>query len=144
MSNPLKLKAETDQDIEVLSASLQDAIGRVGDMHYDKISRSFNLKLTRFQHEQDTAARILTGVRIDGVIGVKFRGIERSDPDAMIVMLALLFTPKRPKPSGDLALVFAGGGEVLLHVECIDAIMVDVSTSRETDKRPLHPLSRDM
>ena len=43
------------------------------------------------------------------------------------------------KPAGVVTLIFAGGGELQADVECLDAILADVTDARETDKLPLHP-----
>jgi len=50
------------------------------------------------------------------------------------------FAPAAEAPSGEIHLVFAGGGEILLNVECIDAVLADVSAPRQTSSVPLHPL----
>ncbi len=145
MSEPLRLKAETKEDLSVLSASLQDAIGRVGDISYKARSHAFTMRLSRFKHEDDSSAeRILSGLRIDGVLGARLRGIDRSDPDAMLVLLTLIFTPDDTGLSGKLALVFAGGGEISLDIECLDIILADISKARITDKVPLHPLQEGL
>jgi len=143
MSNPLRLRAETAEGISVLSAALQDAIGRVGDMRYDPKTRSFTLRLSRFRHEDERASRIVCGLRIDGVLAAQLRGIDRSDPEGLAVLLALQYKAARPKPSGNLVLVFAGGGEIALDLESIEMILADVSAQRDTDKTPLHPLDGD-
>lgn len=140
MAKGLKLKAECVDDLAVLSAALQDAIGQVGDIRFDSRARSLTLRVSRFQHERQKTSRVLTGIRIDSVLGVKARGIDRKDPTAMIVILALEFETHPKNPSGILRIILAGDGEFAVDVECIDIIMADVSAPRNTNKRPLHPL----
>jgi len=41
MSKQLKLKAETADDLTILSSSLQDAIVRVGEIKFDRKGRAF-------------------------------------------------------------------------------------------------------
>ena len=137
---PLRLKAETSEDLKIISSALQDAIGRVGEIHFDRKGRALTLRLTRFRHETKSNERIQTGLRIDGITDLKTRGLDRSNPEAMAVLLTLSFTPSDTPPGGDLHLVFAGGGEILAQVEALDAILADVSEPRKTDKIPLHPL----
>lgn len=140
MTDKLKLRAESEEDLKIISSALQDAITRIGDIHYDVSARALTLRLSRFRHEaKDTAQRILSGLRVDSVLGLRTRGINRDDPDAMAVLLSLTFTPGETAPEGELHLVFAGGGELLAHIECIDLILADVSDPRDTDKLPLHP-----
>jgi len=141
MSTRLRLKAETAEDLTIFSSALQDAILRVGEIHYAAKSNAFTLRLSRFRHESDkTSERILCGLRFDGVLSVASKGVKRDDPDAFAVLIALTFKPAKAKPSGEIHLVFAGGGEILLNVECIDGTLADVSEPKATESVPLHPL----
>lgn len=134
----LRLKAETQGDLQIIAAAVQDAILRVGEINYDLRGRSLTLRMTRFQHETDKAARAQSGIRFDSVLGVRTRGIDRSDPEAMAVLLDVIFG-QSDKPAGIITLIFAGGGELQADVECLDVILADVTDARETDKLPLHP-----
>ena len=141
MTTPLKLKAHTAEDLTVISSLVQDAILRVGEIRFDKSARALSLRLSRFSHEDEAASeRTLTGLRFDGVMSVASRGIDRSDKEAMAVLMSVQFTEGKPKPSGKLSLIFAGGGEIVCDVECIVVILADVSEPRATESRPLHPL----
>jgi len=51
MSTRLRLKAETAEDLTIFSSALQDAILRVGEIHYAAKSNAFTLRLSRFRHE---------------------------------------------------------------------------------------------
>ncbi len=142
MSQALKLRAETKDDLVVISSTLQDAILKVGEISYDTKGRFLNLRLSRFKHENQSASeRVQTGLRIDSVLNVKSRQIDRSDPEAFAVLLSVNFekaSKSKTDPSGVLQLVFAGGGEMNVDVECIEVMLADVSTVRVTDKLPLH------
>ena len=142
MSQALKLRAETKDDLVVISSALQDAILKVGEIDYDSKARFVSLRLSRFKHEnQNVAERVQTGFRIDSVLGIKSRQIDRSDPEAFAVLLSVEFeksTQSKEDPSGVLQLIFAGGGEINIDIECIDLILADVSMVRATDKLPLH------
>lgn len=141
MTKPLKLRAETQDDLTVLSSVLQDAILRVGEISYNALGRALSLRLSRYKHEANgTSERVLCGLRVDGVLGLKSRGIDRSDPDAMAVLLALEFSAGKSAPEGELRFILAGGGELCASVECIDLIVSDVAEPRKTDRRPLHPV----
>lgn len=140
MTQRLRLIAQDNDDLKIISASLQDAIGRVGEIVYNKRARALTLRLTRFSHEHEHAQRILSGLRIDSVLDIKTRGIDRSDPDAMAVLLSINFTEGALAPGGVLNLIFAGNGQIRVEVECIDITLADVSDPRNTDKKPLHPV----
>ncbi|MGB0908640.1 MAG: DUF2948 family protein [Maricaulaceae bacterium] len=142
MTRSLKLKAQTAEDLTVISSLIQDAILRVGEISFDKTAHALSLRLYRFSNEdKKKSERILTGLRFDGVLSVASRGIDRSDKEAMAVLLSLDFTPAEEQPAGQLSLIFAGGGEIVCELECIDAILADVSASRATQSAPLHPLA---
>lgn len=141
MSIELRLKAETAEDLTILSSALQDAILRVGEIQYSAKARSFTLRLSRFRHEADNKSeRVLCGLRFDSVLAVSSKDIRRDEPEALAVLIALTFVPAPDAPSGEIYLVFAGGGEILLKVECIDAVLADVSVPRATRSVPLHPI----
>jgi hypothetical protein len=135
----LKLLAKDRDDLAIISAALQDSILRVGDFSVSKSSRSLSLRLWRFRNESDKNERILTGLRFDGVMDVKSRGIERSDPEAMVVLLNIDFTADDIPPGGLISLNFAGGGEMHINAEAIEVICADISDPKPTDKVPLHP-----
>jgi len=137
----LKLRAETEEGLVVISSALQDAILKVGEIVYNNRGRFLTLRLSRFRHEQDNKAeRVQTGLRIDSVLNIKSRGLDRTDPDAYAVLLSMGFEPSKEKgdPSGLIHLVLAGGGELAIKVECIDVILADTKEVRTTDKLPIH------
>jgi len=142
MSESLKLRAETEDDLVVISSALQDAILKVGEIAYNSRGRFMTLRLSRFKHEQDKKSeRVKTGLRIDSILKVQSRGLDRRDPDAYAVLLSMRFEASSVSvddPSGWVHLVLAGGGELALNVECIDVILADTNEARETDKLPLH------
>lgn len=136
----IKLRAEDQADLSVISAALQDAIFRVGDLHYDPIGRSVSLRCTRFQHEEDEPARITTGIRIDSVMRFQSAGVDRSNPDAFAVILGVSFEIV-DKPDGVLMIDLAGGGAFRMDVECLDMLLADVGDPRSTSHTPHHDLS---
>lgn len=134
----LRLRAETKADLEIIAAAVQDAILRVGEISYNMTGHALTLRMSRFRHEQDKGARAQSGLRFDGVLNVRTRGIDRSDPEAMAVLLSIEFE-ETDAPAGIMKLVFAGGGELHADVEAMDVILADVTDARDTDKLPLHP-----
>jgi len=139
MSGSLKLRAESEDDLVVISSALQDAILKVGEIAYNSRGRFVTLRLSRFKHEQNNKnERVKTGLRIDSILKVRSRGLDRRDPDAYAVLLSMHFTVSTDDPSGVIHLVLAGGGELALEVECVDVILADTNEARETDKLPLH------
>lgn len=139
MTDPLKLRAASEEDLVVISSVLQDAITRVGDIHFRPNARTLTLRLSRYrQEETETPGRVLTGLRFDGVLSLKSKGINQSDPDGYAVLLSITYETVSA-PAGRLALIFAGGGEIRADIEALDVTLADISEPRRTDKTPLHP-----
>jgi hypothetical protein len=133
----LKLLANDTDDLKIIASALQDAILRVGDIRYDPVARSVSLRLTRFRHETKKAQRVECGVRIDGVMSLQSRGIERGTPDAFMVVLDLAYEAT-DAPAGFLDVTLAGGGALRLSVEGLDLLLSDVGEGRETRIKPDH------
>jgi hypothetical protein len=137
---PLRLLAEDADDLEVISAALQDAVAKVGDFEWDSRGRRFTLALNRFRWEAAgglLGERVRAGLQFGGVLAVKSRNLRREAPDAVVELLAVSFEPGET-PGGVIRLAFAGGGDVVLTVECVDAALADVSPPWRTPSTPAH------
>jgi hypothetical protein len=55
-------------------------------------------------------------------------------------LLTVAFEPGEA-PGGEVVFSFAGGGELRASVECIDAVLADLSRPWPTPNRPAHDLS---
>jgi hypothetical protein len=137
---PLRLLAEDEDDLAVISAALQDAVAKVGDIEWDARGRRFTLALNRFRWEAPAALlgeRVRAGLQFASVLAVKSRNLRREAPEAVISLLAVSFEAGEA-PGGDIRLHFAGGGDVVLTVECVDAALADVSAPWPTASQPAH------
>lgn len=137
---PLRLLAEDADDLAVISAAVQDAVARVGDIEWDARGRRFTLALNRYRWEAPGAllgARVRAGLQFGSVLSVKARNLRREPREAVVELLAVSFLAGEP-PGGEIRLAFAGGGDVLLSVECIDAALADVSQPWPTPSTPTH------
>jgi hypothetical protein len=139
----LKLLAQDDEDLKIISAHLQDAIMRVGDMVYLPRRRRFIAVMNRFCWEDcgehQAGARVQAGLHFDSVLKVQSRNVRQNDPDAVAGLLAVNFTPDA-NAGGNIDLVLCGGGLIRLTVECIDACLKDLSEPRPAVARPEHNL----
>ncbi len=137
----LKLAALDPEDLTVLSAHLQDAVLRAGDLTYLAAEHRFVLVLRRFDWsvpEGEPARRRLAGVHFERVLGVRTRGLAPGrEPDAALNLLAVTFTPAEA-PSGTVTLVFSGDVAIRLDVECVEVQMKDLGPVWEADGRPVH------
>jgi len=133
------LGAEDEEDLQIMSARLQDAVARVGDLVWLPKQRRFAALFNRFKWESGQGLRVRSGLHFDGVLAVKAHNIKRGDPDAVVSLLAIGFTPKGGEdPGGTVELTFSGGGAIRLDVECIDAGLKDVGGEWAARARPLH------
>jgi len=134
---PLKLLAQDQDDLAVISAALQDAIAKVGDISYEAKARRLTIALNRFRWEAGTRQRVRSALQLGGVMSVQARKIRRDRRDAVVELLAVAFEPGEP-PGGLLTLSFAGGGDLRAEIECIDAVLADVSDPWPTPREPAH------
>jgi len=142
MAGGLKLMAEDGADLEVIAAATQDALVRVRDISYDRKARRFAATLSRFRWEGADGAgpyeRVQSVLAFESVLGVKSRHVRQDAPDALASVLSVTFMPDEEPPSGSVRILLAGGGEINLQVECLEARMMDVGAPWRTPRRPDH------
>jgi hypothetical protein len=141
--SPLKLIALDEDDLEVVSSHLQDAVVRVGDMAYQPSKKRFAAVLNRFDWEKAIGGgkgyeRRRAALRFDRVFGVQLRNVRQSAGDRVLSLLAIRFEPHDP-PGGYVTLYFSGDASILLHVECIEAELKDLGPVWRTRHKPEHP-----
>ena len=137
---PLRLLAEDADDLAVISAALQDAVAQVGDIEWDPRRRRLTIALNRYRWEAPGALlgeRIRAGLQFGSVLSVRARNVRREPKEAVVELLAVSFDPGEP-PGGVVRLAFAGGGDMALTVECVDAALADISTPWRTASTPEH------
>ena len=139
----LKLAALDAEDLSVLSAHLQDAVVRVGDIAYLADQKRFALVARRFDWEAGSSEprRRLTGLHFERVMRCRTRGLDRSRPDASLSLLAVTFE-ETDQPAGRAHLVFSGDVSIELDLECIEARMKDLGPVWACTGRPAHDLER--
>jgi len=139
---PLRLLAEDDDDLQVISAALQDAISTVGEISYEPQARQLTMALNRFCWECSEAEpiRIRAGLQLGGVLGVKSRDVKLDARDAMVSILALTFeaSPGEDDPGGAIVIHLAGDGDIRVEVECVDAVLSDLSEPWPAQAAPAH------
>lgn len=141
-SSGLRLLAEDADDLQVISAALQDAVLKVGDIVYEPKGRRITIALNRFRWEAADARRgerVRSALQVGGVMSVKARRVKREPKDAVVELLALSFEPGEA-PGGALVFSFAGDADLRVEVECVDAVLADVSRPWSTPRSPRHDL----
>jgi hypothetical protein len=145
MNRGLTLAAEDAEDLEVISARLQDAVALVKDVVWLPKARRFAALFNRFKWEdtetKGDGLRVRAGLTFDSVLSVKAQNIREDDGEAVLSLLAIRFTPNGGEdPGGTIELVFSGGGTIRLQAECIEASLSDVSGEWVARGRPTHPV----
>jgi hypothetical protein len=140
----LKLIALDTEDLEVISAHVQDAVVRVADMGYARGDRRFALLMNRFDWEaatkgRDKGVRKRAALHFDAVQSVVTNGFDPSSAEGVLALLAITFT-SIDGPAGIVELSFAGGGTVRLGVECLEARLSDLGAAWAAAAKPKHAL----
>lgn len=143
----LKLIAFDTEDLAIVSAHLQDAVLKVGDMAYQPRARRFAAVLNRFdwsgaltEVDKSKPHRRQSALRFERVLGAKLQGINLRQSRHILSLLALQFDSRgKDDPSGTLTLVFAGGAAIRLEIECIEAELRDLGPPWQARSKPRHP-----
>lgn len=133
---PLRLLAEDADDLQIMSAALQDAIMRPVDIQWERKARRLTVVLSRFCWECG-GTRVMSAMQFGDVESVKSRRLPRA-PEGALELLAMDFIPTEA-PSGRVVMMFAGGGDLRIDVECLDAVLTDLSDRWPVQVAPEHP-----
>jgi hypothetical protein len=144
---PLRLRAESPEDLAVISALVQDAVAQASEIAWARRHHRFALLVSRFRWEDAAAAerqgrpfeRVRAVLAIDGVLRARASGVDPRDRDVVLSLLALGFEPGEDG-AGTLHLTLAGDGEIALDVECLEVTLADVTRpyAAPSGRRPSH------
>lgn len=140
---PLKLVALDEEDLKIVSAHIQDAVMRVGDLEFVAGVKRFALGMNRFAWETRTGffrpkyERRRSLLDFGRVLSVKLTGIRRDKPEDVLSLLAVDFAPT-DAPAGTIDILFAGEAAIRLEVECIEARLTDTGAAWQASSRPIH------
>lgn len=147
MSDHLKLLALDAEDLAVISAHVQDAVLRVGDIVFDETSGRLVLGINRFAWEVRPARRIFgkqherrrSMLHFDRITKLRSTGIDRKEEDTILSVLAVTFeADNQVEPGGTLTIVFSGEAAMQAEVECIEVRMSDQGGAWAASGRPRH------
>jgi hypothetical protein len=159
MTVPLKLRTEDAEDLDIVSACLQDAIVPLGEMEYVPGEKRFVLVANRFRWENcaetadmpaadpaipamadaafatgcRTYERVNCGVAFDGVEAVRRRGIDPRERARMLELLSMRVE------ADAVTLEFAGKAALRLEGARITCRLSDLGDPWPTQWRPRHP-----
>ena len=135
---PLKLVALDAEDLEVLSAHLQDFVVRVADLVFSPREKRFAFIGNRLDlRVEGEARRRRTAGHFDRVLKVSARGIDRGAPETVLNLLDISFLPT-DEPSGVVEFTFSGEASLRLEIECVEAQAVDLGPVWAAKAAPMH------
>lgn len=139
----LKLAALDAEDLTVISAHVQDAVVKVGELAFLPRSARFVVPMRRLAWETVSGTFRKTGERrqsvlhFDRVVSAKLAGIRRDSPADVLSLLAVRFLAGAV-PAGIVELDFSGGGTIRLDVECVEARLTDLGPTWQASSLPVH------
>ena len=145
---PLRLKAESTDDLAVISTYVQDAVGQNSEISWLTKKHRFAVLLNRFRWEDRLTAeqqgrpyeRVQSMLVVDSVLKVSAQGLDPSDKDMAFELLSVSFEAGEDG-AGQMILTLAGDGAIALDVECLDVTLSDVSRpyKARSSHVPTHP-----
>ena len=140
--DPLRFVVLDEEDLEVASTHLQDAVLKVSDVLWRPKEKRLIVALNRFDWEGTQGAapefrRRRAALRFERVLSCKCRQVDPGSKDAVLNLLAVEFS-ETDAPGGAVTLSFSGGGTLRLEVECLEAELVDLGPSWAACACPAH------
>lgn len=144
---PLALRAESPEDLRVMAALLQDAVGQIAEVSWQPNRHRFSILLSRFRWEDRAQAektgrkyeRVRSLLVIDAVLAAKTDGLDPAARDTVFALLDIIWTPG-DQGAGQMRLLLSGDGTVALDAECIDMTLKDVARPHVAKSAPRHIL----
>jgi len=139
----LKLIANSDDDLRVISAHLQDSIVLPSDIAHLKKNRIFLIQLNRFMWEDVEKGvfrknkRIRTILKFDNVVSVFSKNINSKDKERFLDFLAIE-TNILPDKYCEVKLIFSGDSVIKIRSEVIEVTLDDQGSPWESKTKPKH------
>ena len=143
----LKLIALDKEDLEVISAHIQDSIVQIADIDWKPKENRFLIAMNRFLWEKEDRTkqhdkpfeRCISVLHFNQVQAVKSRGIKQSEKEGLLSLLSVELV--EPKPDCNLVVFkFAAGATIQLQVECVEAQFTDIGDPWATECKPKHQI----
>lgn len=138
---PLQMIAHDPDDLQIISACLQDALVPLSAIAYDKESGNFHLVVNRFCWECDAEiidgnpyyARVSAGLAFHHVKEVQKKDLDLQKRDELVNLLTI-----HEKEDGFIHFIFSGGPEIKLKVDKLYCHLKDVDEPYSTPHIPIH------
>ncbi|MGH6683639.1 MAG: DUF2948 family protein [Pseudolabrys sp.] len=147
----LKFAVLDEEDLEIVSTHLQDAVAKVADVLWQPREKRLVVALNRFDWEGAQSGkpeykpeyrRRRSALRFERVLSCKCRDVDPAGKDAVLNLLAVQFS-ETDAPSGVVTIIFSGGPALRLEVECLEAELADLGPSWSTAACPVHAVGDD-
>ena len=140
----LKLLALDEEDLNIVSAHMQDSVFKTAEVEFDGKAGQFALTANRFVWEKaaekgKSFERRKAALVFKRVKAVRSVGVDRKNREAVLDLLAIQFEKQGDGPEGTVELSLAGGSAIQLDVECIEVQLADIGGAWETTSKPRHP-----
>ena len=141
----LRLGAESAEDVKVIAALVQDAAGKVANVHYAPRRRRFSILLYRFRWEDAERAkrdrrvyeRVAAALTIDDVVRVRAAGVDPSKRETVLNLLTMTFEPGSDG-AGVIKITCSEDVMIQLDVECVNLRLVDLTRPWAAGGQPQH------
>jgi len=132
--NPVRIVAETSEDLKVISSLIQDSVGQNAETSWMPRKNRFALMINRFRWEDSANAtkqnrsfeRVQATLVIGSVLKAGGTGIDPQDKESIFSVLSIVFEPESDA-AGEIVIALSGYGEIRLKVECLDVKLTDMS-----------------
>lgn len=143
----LKFVVLDEEDLEIVSAHLQDAVVKVADVLWRPQEKRLVVALNRFDWEGAQTAkpdyrRRRSALRFERVLSCKCKSVNPAGKDAVLNLLAVEYA-ETDSPAGVVTLIFSGGGALRLEVECLEAELADLGPTWTTGCCPAHTIEAE-
>ena len=144
----LKLNAVSQNDLQVMSAHLQDSITQIKNIAHLKKNRIFLIQFNRFMWEDVEKGvfrknkRVLSVLKFENVINVYSKNLNQKNKERFLDFLAIESKFLSDK-NYEIKLNFAGDILIKLNTEVIECFLEDISDPWETKNKPKHDLIND-
>src|SRR4029078_6078156 len=146
----LKLIALDKEDIQVVSAHLQDAVVKAADIRWRPAEKRLVIALKRSDGEAAHGTdpefrRRRAALRFERVSACKCRNcsaVGGVQTYGVLNLLAVVFE-STDQPAGVVTLTFSGGAALRLEVECLEAELADLGPSGTTEYCPRHAVDAE-
>ena len=140
----LKLAALDAKDLEIVSAHVQDAVMKVGQIAFLPKEGRFVLPMNRLAWETVSGLvrkraerrRSVLSLRPGGLGAQRGRRPRPARGGAVAACRAL--SRRHSTPAGTVELVFSEGAAIRLEVECIEARLADLGGAWQASSLPAH------